>query len=88
MLTLKKKQNELLVEFQNRQAELHKELSKKINKGFIRIQKHVDTTISNAEDRLNIIISSNDLRNEENFNIGWIILQLWLKVWWVPDHSR
>ena len=48
--------------------ESHEELSRKIDKGFIRIQKHVDTTISNVEDRLNEIIKSNDLRSEENFN--------------------
>ena len=32
------------------------------------MQKHVDTTISNVEEKLNVLNRSNDLRNDENFN--------------------
>ena len=45
-----------------------KELSRKLNKSFMRMQKHVDTTILNVQDRFNVIIKNNDIRHEENFN--------------------
>ena len=59
-----KKQNELLIEFHNRQAESHEELSKKIDRGFIRMQKDVDTTISNVEHSLNNRTQKNDIRHD------------------------
>ena len=52
-----KKQDELWNEsqrkFKQQLQHRHEELSRKLNKGFIRVQEHMDTTISNVEDRLN-----------------------------------
>ena len=45
--------NELQRNFKEQLQDSHEELSRKPNKGFIRVQKHMDTTISNVEDRLN-----------------------------------
>ena len=57
----------MLFEFQNRPAESYDELSKKLNRGLIRIQKHSDTTILNVEDRLNDRIPGVNSRKEEYF---------------------